>query len=196
MPASEIDEIFAGKTTSVAVTAPSINAKIKGKAKAVDKLLATTSASSLEGKKREKRKRKLEGRDDGGDKRDEVKDPNDEASLAKTKKKRKKDNDANEVASSTSIPVQIQAPAKRVPETVFDPSVHVSGDPSKKSKRLTTSSLSSKADKAKMGETEDIKRFKDSRGTGPRMSRHQIIIILESLSCFYRTPNGRWVPNL
>ena len=154
MPASEIDDIFAGK---VATTAPSTS---KGKAKAVD-VADPSSSTSVTRKKEKSKKRKrqqeghderaaessrLDGRGRHGDKADEDEDDGSE--------KRKKE--------------KLKRP--RVVETVQDPSAQLASAVSASAEQKLPKPKKNKPRIAKDGGKgdDDLGRFKDSRGTGPR----------------------------
>ena len=160
MPASEIDDIFAGKTTSIK------SAKAKGK----EKSILETDATTLKDKKK-KKKRKHEAGDESTERK--VEDGQGTSEGKKRKKKRKVEGTDGEtdVAPSSS--------AKPVPETVFDPSLTLNRGVTKPNRHnLSSHKVSEKSGKSRTtsrskkdeGESEDIQRFKDSRGTGPRTS--------------------------
>ena len=154
-------------------------AKGKGKATATEKHLSTGAPSSTESKK--KKKRKLEEREDGAavEKPEaKAKDDNSEDASSSKKKKKKKEHVRGDEGEEEKTKVASAPSKKRVPETVFDPSLSLGKD-SKKS-LASSKSISRKPEKSKANKSgvdndaEEMKRFRDSRGTGPR-----------KLYCFY-----------
>ena len=163
MTASEIDDIFSGKVS--AVSEPS-SSKKKGKEKAVERPGIIDSVAL---KKRKKHKKKKSS--DSGDV-EFVPQSNEgiNSSQSGTEKKRK----------------------LSVVETVHDPSADLSRPLSKK--RLKSSAAGLPVKKTKLrndnGEeiaTDDLDRFKDSRGTGPRKFFPSFVV-----TCLNR---GRRSPN-
>ncbi|KAH8108284.1 DUF1764-domain-containing protein [Phellopilus nigrolimitatus] len=147
MPASEIDDIFSGRVSKVAVASSG-----KGKGKAVPNSTPTQST-----KKSKKRKRR-EGEGEPG--ADAVIDKASSSSSSKVSKKKKNPKDGTIVDGDVAKKVK----RPRVVETVRDPSAA----PSVPQKTPVSSSATKSKTKKGAGPDGERVRFTDSRGTGPR----------------------------
>ena len=146
MPASEIDDIFAGKVVSTQNT----NKRKKDSVTASDGLDPLTS-SDVRAKKKKKKKKT-------GDAADvDTLDPNISTS---TKASKLQEGGNEKTATKQSVPV---------PTTVVDPSARTE-------RRVAVSNSQVKVKKSgknrvsDAGDDNDESRFRDSRGTGPRES--------------------------
>ncbi|KAL5492052.1 hypothetical protein ACEPAI_3499 [Sanghuangporus weigelae] len=161
-PASEIDDIFAGKvsktSSSVAIAAA------KGKAKATDETSVPSSTSATKKKKSKKRKRQ-----EADNEHDSKATPESARLTGKGKDAGKNsggagrdEDDASEKKSKSKRP--------RVVETVQDPSATLASTTSSSTQPKPSKTKKNKSKSAKEGEKEgdDLERFKDSRGSGPR----------------------------
>ncbi|KAH8108826.1 DUF1764-domain-containing protein [Phellopilus nigrolimitatus] len=156
MPASEIDDIFSGRVSKVAVAGST-----KGKGKAVPGSLSTsTPTPSTKSKKRKRR----EG--EGGPGADAVIDRAKSSPLSKVLKKKKSPKDGTTVDGDVAKKVK----RPRVVETVRDPSagIGLSAAPSVPQKTPVSSSATKSKTKKGAGPDGEKVRFTDSRGTGPR----------------------------
>lgn len=140
MPGTEIDAIFAFKAVPSPVEMAS-SSKLKGKARVA---LDGSEGTGLSGKKRKKKKKEKE------------------------KVTEKEDNDPSEPLLQEDVSF---VKRKRVePETVVDPSASISIQATKR--RKTASVLSAEGTtrmaKKKAPDHDDVDKFRDSRGTGPR----------------------------
>ena len=120
----------------------------KGKPSVPPTPKASSSSSLLSEKKKKKKKDKDKGK---GKEKDSEKSA-----------KRKRDDDDEEDAAPS------KPPKRQVPETVFDPSASLPSAKKSKPLKADKSAAVTKVKKPKK-DREEEQRFKDSRGTGPRM---------------------------
>lgn len=157
MPASEIDDIFSGKVSKAPIASTSkhkLNAKGKGKTKSSKSDGAESQPSSKKSKKRKSREEHAA----------DIENPTKQLKVNKSDSKK---------AESASKNSDLPGVRVRVVETVHDPSSitlqqHQPKDRPKFSGSKDTSASKPTVKSKKPKEKEDLQRFADSRGTGPR----------------------------